>query len=192
MDQRASKPAPAKGRTTTERVSPKELVVTRRFNAPARLVFEAWATPEIFQRWWLPESFGITVISCELDVRTGGSYRLVLGHPSSGEPMAFFGRYLEVIPNARIVWTNEEAGEAGAVTTATFEEKAGAGAKASAFIFAPACKASGWARRHSRCRRPPRGIRFASRLPAGVQTATRRTDSCSSDRTCLGLPQGRP
>ena len=125
MDQRASEPAPAKGRTTTERVSPKELVVTRRFDAPARLVFEAWATPEIFQRWWLPESFGIKVISCELDVRTGGSYRLVLGHHSSGEPMAFFGRYLEVIPNARIVWTNEEAGEAGAVTTATFEEQAG-------------------------------------------------------------------
>lgn len=93
--------------TTTERVSDVELVVTRRFDAPAHVVFEAWRRPELFQRWWTPKSFGITVISCELDVRTGGSYRLVLSHPAAPEPMAFFGKYVDVTPPSRIVWTNE-------------------------------------------------------------------------------------
>jgi len=110
--------------TTTERVSDVELVVTRRFDAPARIVFEAWRRPELFQRWWTPKSFGITVISCELDVRTGGSYRLVLSHPAAPEPMTFFGRYLEVTPPSRIVWTNEEEPN-GPVTTVTLEEQDG-------------------------------------------------------------------
>ena len=111
--------------TEAERVSDRELVVTRTFNAPARIVFEAWRRPELFQRWWTPKSFGITILSCEMDVRTGGRYRLVMKHPSFEQPMAFFGRYIEVVPNARIVWTNEEGGEGGAVTTVTFEEKGG-------------------------------------------------------------------
>ncbi len=111
-------------RTTVERTSDRELVVTRTLDAPARLVFEAWTTPELIMRWWAPESFGITFLSCETDVRTGGSYRYVFGHPASEQPMAFFGRYLEVVPPSRIVWTNEE-GEDGAVTTATFTEKDG-------------------------------------------------------------------
>jgi uncharacterized protein YndB with AHSA1/START domain len=126
MDRSESEPAPVKSRTTTERKSAHELVVTRTFNAPARTVFEAWTKPELFQRWWAPKSFGISLISCELDVRTGGTYRLVMSHPPSEQPMAFFGHYLDVIPNARIVWTNEEDGEGGAVTTVTFVEKAGA------------------------------------------------------------------
>ncbi|MEJ0045440.1 MAG: SRPBCC family protein [Rhodospirillales bacterium] len=109
-----------------ERTSERELVVTRTFNGPARIVFQAWATPELFQRWWVPKSFGITLISCEADIRTGGAYRLVMGHASSDQPMAFFGRYIEVTPHARIIWTNDEAGGAGAVTTVTFEEKDGA------------------------------------------------------------------
>jgi uncharacterized protein YndB with AHSA1/START domain len=108
--------------TTAEHVSERELVVTRTFDAPARLVFEAWTTPELLQRWWAPKSFGVAFVSCEADVRTGGSYRFVMSAPSSPEPMAFFGRYLEVIPNARLVWTNEEGGADGAVTTVTFEE----------------------------------------------------------------------
>lgn len=111
-------------RTTVERTSDRELVVTRTVNAPARLVFEAWTTPELIMRWWAPASFGITFLSCETDVRTGGSYRYVFGHPASEQPMAFFGRYLEVVAPSRIVWTNEE-GEDGAVTTATFTEKDG-------------------------------------------------------------------
>jgi uncharacterized protein YndB with AHSA1/START domain len=107
-----------------ERKSGRELVVTRSFNAPARIVFEAWTTPELLKRWWAPKSFGIFFISCETDVRTGGAYRFVFGHPSSEQPMAFFGRYIEVTPHARLVWTNEESSD-GAVTTVTFEERGG-------------------------------------------------------------------
>ena len=109
-----------------ERTSERELVVTRLINGPARLVFEAWTKPDLFQRWWAPKSFGLTLISFEADVRTGGSYRLVMGHASSERPMAFFGRYLDVTPPSRIVWTNDEAGEGGAVTTVTFEDRNGA------------------------------------------------------------------
>ena len=118
--------AAGKAGTTVERVSDRELVVTRTFAGPARIVFEAWANPDLFQRWWTPKSFGITLISYEADIRTGGSYRLEMGHPAFEQPMAFFGRYLEVTPHARMVWTNDEAGEAGQVTTVTFEDKAGA------------------------------------------------------------------
>jgi uncharacterized protein YndB with AHSA1/START domain len=120
---RAIDPTSGKNRTRVERKSERELVVTRTFNGPARIVFEAWTKPELFRRWWAPKTFGVSVISCELDVRTGGTYRLVMGHPSSEQPMAFFGRYIEVTPNSRLVWTNDEGGEGGAVTTVTFEEK---------------------------------------------------------------------
>jgi uncharacterized protein YndB with AHSA1/START domain len=112
-------------RTNIERRSERELVVTRAFNAPARLVFEAWIKAELFQRWWVPKSLGLTLLSCELDVRVGGVYRLVFKHPAAPEPMAFHGRYLEVTPHSRLVWTNEEAGDNGPITTVTFEEKAG-------------------------------------------------------------------
>jgi uncharacterized protein YndB with AHSA1/START domain len=111
--------------TAIERKSDLELVVRRTFNAPARLVFEAWSKPELFQRWWTPKSFGLTIVSREMDIRTGGSYALKILPPGSDRPMTFFGRYLEVVPPSRIVWTNEENGEAGAVTTVTFEEKDG-------------------------------------------------------------------
>jgi uncharacterized protein YndB with AHSA1/START domain len=110
-------------RTTAERMSDRELVVTRSFDAPARLVFKAWTTPELFKQWWIPKSCGISVISCEMDIRTGGSYRLVMGHPASEQPMAFFGKYIEVTPPSCMVWTNEEGGENGAVTTVTFKEE---------------------------------------------------------------------
>jgi uncharacterized protein YndB with AHSA1/START domain len=121
-------PNQVKNQTNVERKSERELVVTRSFNAPARIVFAAWTTPELLKRWWMPKSCGVSFISCEADVRTGGTYRFVFGNPSSGEPMAFFGRYIEVIPDARLVWTNEEGGEGGeggAVTTVTFEEHGG-------------------------------------------------------------------
>ena len=120
---RDSEPTPVKNRTTVDRKSERELVVTRTFNAPARIVFEAWTRPELLKRWWAPKSFGISFISCEADVRTGGSYRFVFGHPASEQPMAFFGRYIEVTPPSRLVWTNDEGGEGGAVTTVTFEER---------------------------------------------------------------------
>jgi uncharacterized protein YndB with AHSA1/START domain len=106
------------------KTSEREVVVTRTFDAPARLVFEAWSRPELFRKWWVPRSLGMTLRSCELDVRTGGSYRLVFGDDPAN-PMAFFGRYLEVVPDQRIVWTNEESGEPGSVTTVTFEERDG-------------------------------------------------------------------
>ena len=111
-------------RTTVQKASDREVVVTRTFDAPARLVFEAWSKPELFKQWWVPRSMGMTLRSCELDVRTGGSYRLVFGDDPANT-MAFFGRYLEVVPNERIVWTNEESGEAASVTTVTFEERDG-------------------------------------------------------------------
>jgi uncharacterized protein YndB with AHSA1/START domain len=126
MDARSeSQPTPLKNPTTVERRSEREVVVTRTVNGPARIVFEAWSNAELFGRWWVPKSFGLTLLSCEMDVRAGGTYRLVFRHPTSAEPMAFFGRYLEVTPHSRIVWTNDEGGEAGAVTTVTFEEKDG-------------------------------------------------------------------
>jgi len=100
------------------------MVVTRTFDAPARLVFEAWTKPELFKQWWVPKSSGALLLSCEQDVRVGGSYRLEFAHPAAETPMAFFGRYLDVVPNARIVWTNEESAD-GAITTVTFEEKDG-------------------------------------------------------------------
>lgn len=108
--------------TTVERQSDLELVVTRTFDAPPHLVFEAWTRPELLRRWWTPASFGITFVSCEADVRTGGTYRFVFSHPDFEQPMAFFGRYLEVTPPSRIVWTNEEGAE-GPVTTVTLEGK---------------------------------------------------------------------
>jgi uncharacterized protein YndB with AHSA1/START domain len=107
--------------TTITRTSDRELVVTRTFNAPRDLVYKAWSEAALFQRWWVPKSVPITLLSCEMDVRTGGTYALVFGHPEAPEPMTFFGRYLDVVPPSRIVWTNEEAGDAGQVTTVTFE-----------------------------------------------------------------------
>jgi uncharacterized protein YndB with AHSA1/START domain len=113
-----------KNRTTAERKSDRELVVTRTVNAPARIVFEAWTRPELFKRWWVPKSIGMSLLSCEVDARVGGGYRLVFGH---GDAKVFeaYGKYLEVTPHSRLVWTNEEAGDAGQVTTVTFEERDG-------------------------------------------------------------------
>ncbi len=114
-----------KKRTTVERKSERELVITRIFNGPARIVFEAWTKPELLKRWWAPKSFGVSFLSCEADVRTGGKYHFVFSHAASEQPMEFFGRYIEVTPHSRLVWTNEEGAEGGAVTTVTFEERAG-------------------------------------------------------------------
>ena len=115
-----------KNQTIIERASDRELVVTRTFNAPARLVFQAWTTPELFQRWWLPKSCGIAIVSFEADFRTGGTYRLVMKHPAAAQPMTFFGKYIDVTPPSRLVWTNDESGADGPVTTVSFEER-GAG-----------------------------------------------------------------
>ena len=118
---RDSEPTLMKNRTMVERTSDRELVVTRTFDGPARIVFEAWTKPELFRQWWLPKSMGMSLRSCEMDVRVGGKYRLEF----EPDGMAFFGTYLEVTPHSRLVWTNEEGGEGGPVTTVTFEEKGG-------------------------------------------------------------------
>jgi uncharacterized protein YndB with AHSA1/START domain len=125
MDERRnSEPAPMKNRTTVERKSDRELVVTRTFNGPARIVFEAWTKPELFKQWWAPKSMGMVLRCCEMDVRTGGGYRLVFGQDASNAD-EFFGRYIEVTPHSRLVWTNDEGGDGGPITTVTFEEKGG-------------------------------------------------------------------
>ena len=116
---RESDPTLMKNPTTTERTSDRELVVTRTVNGPARIAFEAWTKPELFKRWWVPKSMGMSLLSCEMDVRVGGTYRLEF----APDGMAFFGRYLEVTPHSRLVWTNDEGGDGGPVTTVTFEEK---------------------------------------------------------------------
>ncbi len=112
------------GRTVVERKSELDVVVTRSFNAPARIVFEAWTTPALFMRWWAPKSMGMALLSCEMDVRVGGGYRVAFGR-AAASAMAFFGKYIDVIPHSLLAWTNDESDE-GAVTTVTFEETGGA------------------------------------------------------------------
>ena len=109
---------------TASQRTDREIIVTRTFDGPARLVFDAWTKPELLMRWWAPKSFGIDFISCEADVRPGGTYRFVFGVSGSDQTMAFVGRYLEVEPPTRLVWTNEENVE-GPVTTVTLEETNG-------------------------------------------------------------------
>jgi uncharacterized protein YndB with AHSA1/START domain len=113
-----------KNRTTVERKSDREVVVTRTINGPARIVFDAFTRAELFKRWWVPRSMGMTLKSCELDVRVGGRYRLEfdVGGP---EPAAFYGTYVEVQPNSRLAWTNDEGAEGGSLTTVTFTEEGG-------------------------------------------------------------------
>ncbi|MFM5885479.1 MAG: SRPBCC domain-containing protein [Novosphingobium sp.] len=119
MEQQADRAA-----AQVERVSDRELVVTRMVAAPPRLVYRAWSEADLFRQWWVPASFGITLLSCAMDVRTGGTYRLEFGHPASDQPMAFFGTYLEAVPDEKIVWTNEESPD-GAVTTVTLAAQDG-------------------------------------------------------------------
>jgi len=119
---RKAEPTPKPNRTTVERKSEREIVVTRTFDGPARIVFEAWTKPELFRQWWVPKSIGMSLLSCEMDVRVGGRYRLEFAHGDS--QMAFFGTYKEVTPHSRLVWTNDES-DGGAVSTVTFAETGG-------------------------------------------------------------------
>jgi uncharacterized protein YndB with AHSA1/START domain len=122
MDQQTTNHPVAQNPTQIERKSDRELVVTRVFDAPPETVFRAWADADLFRRWWVPKGAPMTLVSCEMDVRTGGKYRLEFGF--GDDTMAFYGKYLEVIADERIVWTNDE-GEEGAVTTVTFEAHGG-------------------------------------------------------------------
>ncbi len=124
MGQQVSSAGGAQNRSSVERIGDRELVITRIFDAPPSTVFKAWSQPELFQRWWMPRSVtGVSLVSCDLDVRTGGKYRLEFGTGGS-DTMAFHGKYLEVVPDERIVWTNDE-GEEGAITTVAFESQGG-------------------------------------------------------------------
>jgi uncharacterized protein YndB with AHSA1/START domain len=120
-----TRPDPGKSRTSVERTSDRDVVVTRTVNGPARLVFDAFTKSELLSRWWVPKSLGMTLLSCEVDARVGGRYRLVFDMGDAG-PAEFFGTYIEVEPHSRLAWTNEESGEDASVTTITFEEKDGA------------------------------------------------------------------
>jgi uncharacterized protein YndB with AHSA1/START domain len=114
-------------RTMFERRSDRELVLTRTFDAPARIVFDCWTKPELLKRWWAPRSLGVTLLACDADVRVGGTYRYVFGH-EGGPSMAFSGTYSEVSRPSRLVCTQvfepmRAAGEA--IVTATFDEQHG-------------------------------------------------------------------
>ena len=122
MNQQTSAHNVAGNATAVERKTDRELVVTRTFDAPPHLVFRAWSEAELFRRWWVPEGHGISLVACDMDVRTGGKYRLEFGAGGS-DTMAFYGKYIEVVPDSRIVWTNDEGEEQGAVTTVTFEDQ---------------------------------------------------------------------
>lgn len=125
MDTRTTaEPTATHERTTVERASERELVVTRTIDAPPDSVFEAWTDAELFRQWWVPKSFGASLLSCEIDARVDGGYRLTFDN-GTAEPTAFFGRYLEVDPPARLVWTNEEGDGGTVVTTVTFEDDQG-------------------------------------------------------------------
>ncbi len=121
---REREPTPTKNPTMVQRKSARVMVITRTFNGPARIVFEAWTKPELLKLWWAPKSMGVSLLSCEADVRVGGKYRFVFGHDGS-KTMAFYGKYIEVTPHSRLVWTNEEGDGGEAITTVTFEEKGG-------------------------------------------------------------------
>jgi uncharacterized protein YndB with AHSA1/START domain len=123
MDQQTSNHPLAQNRTAIERKGDRELVVTRTFDAPRSMVFKAWSEADLFRRWWVPKGAPMTLVACDMDVRTGGKYRLEFGF--GDETMAFYGKYLDVVPDSRIVWTNDEGEEAGAVTTVTFEDRDG-------------------------------------------------------------------
>lgn len=116
-----------KNDTKVERRSDRELVVTRVFNARARVVFDAWTTPKLLKLWWAPKSLGVSLFECEADLRVGGSYRYAFGRDPQN-PEVFAGRYLEINPPERLVVTQvyerlHEAGEV--VVTVSFEEAEG-------------------------------------------------------------------
>ena len=123
MDQQATNHPVAGNRTSVERKGDRELVVTRTFDAPPRIVFKVWSDPDLFREWWVPKGAPMKLVGCDMDVRTGGKYRLEF--EAGGQTMAFYGKYLDVVPGERIVWTNDEGDEEGAVTTVTLEDQGG-------------------------------------------------------------------
>lgn len=116
---------PSETPTTAEHTSDCDYVVTRAFSAPLHKVFAAWSEAALFQRWWVPKSFGLTLLSCEMDARMGGKYCLTFRHPESGEPLPFHGTYVAVSAPCLLSWSNDEEGGAAQITTVKFAESAG-------------------------------------------------------------------
>ena len=105
--------------------SDREIRMTRLFDAPRHLVFEAMSKPEHIKRWWGNLGDGYSVPVCEVDLRPGGRWRFVNRHPKGDA--AFHGVYREVAPPDRMVFTEiyEPFPDAESVVTAVFTEENG-------------------------------------------------------------------
>jgi uncharacterized protein YndB with AHSA1/START domain len=89
-----------------ELVGDREIVMTRSFAAPARLVFEAYTKADLVAKWWAPKKCGVEMVSCEAEVRVGGKWRYTLRNPDT-EVVAFYGEYREVTAPERVVYTEQ-------------------------------------------------------------------------------------
>jgi len=113
--------------TSMELRDDRDVVIARTFNAPARLVYDAWTKPEFVRRWWAPRSHGVSLVVCDADIRVGGAYRYVMRKDGDGADgdIGFSGRYVELTPHSRIVLTQifEPMADAGEVViTVSFDE----------------------------------------------------------------------
>jgi uncharacterized protein YndB with AHSA1/START domain len=106
--------------------SDREIHMTRLFDAPRQLVFEAMTKPEHVRRWWGCLSEGYSVTVCEIDLRVGGAWRFV-GRGPTGEYPAFYGVYREIAPPERLVYTEvfEPFPDAESIVTTVFTEENG-------------------------------------------------------------------
>jgi uncharacterized protein YndB with AHSA1/START domain len=105
-----------------EPVAEREVVITRVFDAPARLLFTAYSTPEHVMKWFGPAGWPLTL--CEMDFRIGGHYRFAMTGPDGTQGLPFGGKYLEIVPNQKIVYSNalELPGAETMFVTITFDE----------------------------------------------------------------------
>jgi uncharacterized protein YndB with AHSA1/START domain len=126
MRERKSTESAPMNQTTMQLEADREIIISRTFDGPARIVFDAWTKPELVKRWWAPKGRA-TIVSVDADVRVGGKYRYVL-KADVGEAFAFSGSYTEITPHSRLVYTQsfEPMADAGsAIITVTFDERDG-------------------------------------------------------------------
>jgi uncharacterized protein YndB with AHSA1/START domain len=114
------------GTATVTLPTDEQILITREFDAPRHLVYEAWTTPELVERWWNAKRGRVTL--AEIDLRVGGAWRWVM-ETAGGLEVAFHGEYREIVPNERIVSTEVYEGmpqadgpELGTLNTLTLEE----------------------------------------------------------------------
>ena len=105
--------------------SEREITITRVYDAPARLLFEAYSKPEHIKQWFGPKGWPVTL--CEMDFRTGGRFRFAMTGPSGKQNTPFGGEYLEIVANRKIVYDNgfETKGAGRMVVTVTYDEIGG-------------------------------------------------------------------